>query len=322
MKKKILILGAALALALALAACGGKGAVKPSDPPTPQETDAQETQSAPAWALDPDTVTDDFLVDTVIRLPELALSDGGFTFESPRDLTAWQLYLLFLAWSEPATLDACYDTENSIYVFDADTICQTLDRYLEGYSLVLADCPLYDAGRNAVVTQMAGGFGGNLDVQLESRTFDGNTGILTAVLDGSVRKTYTVAFYDGGYRYLSAEQLSPARAAVGTMTLNGEPKEVFAAVTDEELCLWNAASGGQLLAAARFPAALPGARDGLKSCDFSDLDGDGNSELTAEFSFADGSSASLVWFYTDSGLVYNDEFSRLPGEQGVGNEGR
>ncbi len=318
MKKKILMLSAALALALALAACGGKDASAPPDSLPPQEPDAQETQSAPAWALDPDTVTDDFLTDTVIRLPELALSDGGFTFESPRDLTAQQLYLLFLAWSEPETLDACYDGEHSVYVFDSDTVCRTLDRYLEGYSLVLSDCPLYDTGRNAVVTQMAGGFGGDLDIQLESRAFDGSTAVLTAVLDGSARKTYTVAFYDGGYRYLSTEQLSPARAAVGTMTLGSEPKEAFAAVTDEEICLWDAASGGQLLAAARFPTALPGARDGLQSCDFSDLNGDGNSELTAEFAFADGSTASLVWFWTDGGLVYNEEFSRLPGEQAAG----
>ena len=74
------------------------------------------------------------------------------------------------------------------------------------------------------------------------------------------------------------------------------------------------ASGGQLLAVARFPITLPGAKDALKRCDFTDPDEDGSSELTAEFSFADGSTASLVWFFTDGGLVYNEEFSRLPGE--------
>ena len=88
-------------------------------------------------------------------------------------------------------------------------------------------------------------------------------------------------------------------------------------MTDEEICLWDAASGGTLLAAARFPLALPGVKDALKSCDFTDLDDDGNSELTAEFSFSDGSTASLIWFYADGGLVYNEEFSRLPGEPGA-----
>ena len=55
---------------------------------------------------------------------------------------------------------------------------------------------------------MAGGFGGWLDVQLENRAFNGNTLALTALLAGSVRKVYTVTFYDGGYRYQSVRQLS------------------------------------------------------------------------------------------------------------------
>ena len=163
---------------------------------------------------------------------------------------------------------------------------------------------------------MAGGFGGNLDVQLESKIFDGNTAVLTALLDGSTRKTYTITFYDGGYRYQSVQLLSQPelRPSVGTILLYGEEKEAVAAVTDEEICLWDSTSGGQLLAVARFPITLPGAKDALKGCDFTDLDGDENSELTAEFVFSDGSTASLVWFYADGGLVYNAEFSRLPGE--------
>lgn len=167
---------------------------------------------------------------------------------------------------------------------------------------------------------MAGGFGGWLDVQLENRAFNGNTLALTALLDGSVRKVYTVTFYDGGYRYQSVRQLSQpeARPCAGTMLLSGEEKTAFAAVTDEELCLWDAASGGQLLAVARFPYALPGAKDALKGCDLTDLDGDGTSDLTAEFSFADGSTVSLLWFYSDGGLVYNAEFSLLPGNVPAG----
>ena len=71
------------------------------------------------------------------------------------------------------------------------------------------------------------------------------------------------------------------------------------------------------------PAMLPDGLNGmplrrvaeaLKSCDYTDLDEDGNSDLTAEFIFTDGSTASLVWFYADGGLIYNEEFSRLPGD--------
>ena len=76
---------------------------------------------------------------------------------------------------------------------------------------------------------MAGGFGGWLDVQLENRAFNGNTLALTALLDGSVRKVYTVTFYDGGYRYQSVRQLSQpeARLCAGTMLLSGEEKTLL-----------------------------------------------------------------------------------------------
>ena len=327
MKKKIIILGAVLILLLALNACGSITETKAAnDQPRQQETAAPASEPLPAepaaenkesvWSLDPAEVTDDFAADTLIRLPELALSGLGFTFDSPRDLTSQHLYLLFLVWTAPEELNDCYDVKDSSYVFSADTICQTLDRYLAGYSFDISECPLYDTERGAVVTPMAGGFGGNLDVQMESKTFDGNTAVLTALLDGGTRKTYTITFYDGGYQYQSVQLLSQPelRPSVGTILLHGEEKEAFAAVTDEEICLWDSNSGGQLLAVARFPVTLSGAKDALNSCDFTDLDGDGSSELTAEFSFADGSTASLIWFYADGGLIYNEEFSRLPGD--------
>ena len=321
MKQKIFILGAALMLLLALSACGRPGATRTTDTlEQPEQSEAEAPAASepqePEWTLDPARISDDYAADTLIRLPELALSGLGFTFDTPRDLTSQQMYLLFLAWVEPEALNACYHAEDSSYIFSADAICRTLDRYLVGYSFDISECPLYDAGRGVVVTPMAGAFGGDLDVQLESKTFDGDTVVLTALLDGSVRKTYTISFYDGGCRYQSVQLLSQPelRSDVGTLPLRGEEKEAFAAVTEEEICLWDAAGGGQLLAVARFPLTLPEAKDALKSCDFTDLDEDGSSELTAEFAFADGSAASLAWFYADGGLVYNEEFSRLPGE--------
>ena len=328
MKKNTFIFTIIVILALTLTACSAEVTVKPagsselpaqSETPAPQPGSPQPAAQEPAWSLDPDSVTDSFVADTLIRLPELALSGLSFTFDSPADLTSPQLYLLFQAWAEPEELRACHAETADVYIFPADAICRTLDRYLEGYSFDIAACPLYDAGRGAVVTEVAGGFGGNVDVTVENKTFDGNTVTLTALLDESMRKTYTITFYDGGYRYLSVRQLDAPqlRPAVGMMRVHGEEHAAFAAVTDDEICLWDAASGGTLLAAARFPLALPGAKDALKSCDFTDLDDDGSSELTAEFSFSDGSTASLIWFYVDGGLVYNEEFSRLPGEPGA-----
>ena len=178
----------AAVLLISLAACTGTATVEvrppaqteapaaPADPqPAPAAQQPQEPQKdETAWTLDPAGLTDAYIVETIIRLPELALSGEAFTFDAPKDLTARQLYLLFAAWAEPEELTACYDKANGVYAFDADTICRTLDRYLEGYSLNITECPLYDAGCGAVVTPMAGGFGGDLTVTLESKTYDGN----------------------------------------------------------------------------------------------------------------------------------------------------
>lgn len=325
----------AAVLLISLAACTGRATVEVTPPaqteapaasapadPQPAPAAQQPQEPAPAWTLDPAGLTDAYIAETIIRLPELALSGDTFTFDTPKDLTPQQLYLLFTAWAEPGELAACYDKDKGVYVFDADTICRTLDRYLEGYSLDITESPLYDAGRAAVVTPMAGGFGGDLAVTLESKTYDGNTAVFTALLAGSGEKEYTVEFYDGGYRYLSVRQLrtEAARTAVGSLTLDGVSYEAYADVSEQEICFWDAASGGRLLAVARYPETLTGAKEALTGCDLTDLDADGCSDLSAEFSFPDGGAASLLWFYSGGSFVYNAEFSILPGEQNAAGE--
>lgn len=326
----------AAVLLISLAACTGTATVEvtpsaqteaPAAPAAPQPAPAAQQPQEPqkeetAWTLDPAGLTDAYIVETIIRLPELALSGEAFTFDAPKDLTSRQLYLLFAAWAEPEELAACYDKAKDVYVFDADTICRTLDRYLEGYSLNITECPLYDAGRGAVVTPVAGGFGGDLTVTLESKTYDGNTAVFAALLAGSGEKEYTVEFYDGGYRYVSVRQLraEAARTAVGSLTLDGVSYDAYADVSEQEICFWDAASGGRLLAVARYPETLTGAKEALTGCDLTDLDADGCSDLSAEFSFPDGSSASLLWFYSGGSFVYNAEFSILPGEQNAAGE--
>ena len=119
----------------------------------------------------------------------------------------------------------------------------------------------------------------------------------------------------------SAEAAQPAPAESGaaerirteTVLLDGQETTAYLDVTDEDIQFWDSPSGGTLLAAARYPKALPGAADALESCDLTDLDGDGNSDLSASFRFGtDG--AQLLWFYIDGGFAYNEEFSWLPGE--------
>lgn len=104
------------------------------------------------------------------------------------------------------------------------------------------------------------------------------------------------------------------RTATGAMLLDGKETTVYLEVSDTEINFWDSASGGKLLAVAKYPETFAGATEALKDCDYTDLDEDGNSDLTAEFIFTDGSTASLIWFYADGGLIYNEEFSRLPGD--------
>ena len=110
-----------------------------------------------------------------------------------------------------------------------------------------------------------------------------------------------------------AESGAAERTRTETVLLDGQETTAYLDVTDEDIQFWDSPSGGTLLAAARYPKALPGAADALESCDLTDLDGDGNSDLSASFRFGEDG-AQLLWFYADGGFAYNEEFSWLPGE--------
>ena len=109
---------------------------------------------------------------------------------------------------------------------------------------------------------------------------------------------------------------APARTLSYSMLLGGKEITVYPDVSDEEITLWDSASAGQIIAVAKYAQPMPGAAEALQDCDFTDLDTDGNGDLTANFSFPDGTSACLTWFYADGGFVYNEEFSVLPGSSG------
>ena len=137
---------------------------------------------------------------------------------------------------------------------------------------------------------------------------------LTACGRGDITKTTDSLDQQGQVSASDSEAPTSERTATGTMLLDGKETTVYLEVSDTEINFWDNASGGKLLAIAKYPETLAGAADALKGCDYTDLDEDGNSDLTAEFIFTDGSTASLVWFYADGGLIYDEEFSRLPGD--------
>ena len=107
---------------------------------------------------------------------------------------------------------------------------------------------------------------------------------------------------------------TPERNIAYSMLLDGKETMAYLDVSDEEITLWDSASAGQLIAVAKYAQPMSGALEALQDCDFTDLDEDGNSDLTANFTFTDGTTANLTWFYADGGFVYNEEFSTLPGD--------
>ena len=76
----------------------------------------------------------------------------------------------------------------------------------------------------------------------------------------------------------ASDSKAPAseRTATGTMLLDGKETTVYPEVSDTEINFWDSASGGKLLAVAKYPETLAGAAKALKGCDYTDLDEDGN----------------------------------------------
>lgn len=106
-----------------------------------------------------------------------------------------------------------------------------------------------------------------------------------------------------------------AISARGTMVLEGESIDVCVCVEDEQILFYRDEATQELLAQGDYPIHLENVAESFYACDFEDIDQDGNSDLTVNFAFPDGSQAIFLWFWVDGqGYVLNEEFSQLPGE--------
>lgn len=71
----------------------------------------------------------------------------------------------------------------------------------------------------------------------------------------------------------------------------------------------------KLLVQGDYPMCLENATEYFDTCDFEDIDQDGNSDLTVSFAFSESSQAMFLWFWVDGqGYVLNEEFPQFPGE--------
>ena len=186
----------------------------PSQPST-EADGVPETEMPAEESGDERSVTDEELLDLVLR-PEIALTgQNEFTFQNPAELSSQELYMLFLCFSDYETLvKDCEDEDSGEFTFTREYISAVLSKYFKDYTLDLTQIYDYNAERDAVVTVQASGFGGCRNPELVEKEWNGS--IVTFTVDyydyedtaqaGTpyMRKTYQIEFYDGGVYYLSA----------------------------------------------------------------------------------------------------------------------
>ena len=138
---------------------------------------------------------------------------------------------------------------------------------------------------------------------------------MTACDGDVITKTTDSLDQQGQASASDSEARASERTATGTMLLGGKETTVYLEVGDTEINFWDSASGRKLLAVAKYPETLAGAADALKSCDYTDLDEDGNSDLTAEFTFASGSTATLSGSMQMAAWSITGNFPAFPARQ-------
>ena len=137
--------------------------------------------------------------------------------------------------------------------------------------------------------------------------------------DGNINKSASEET-DLPVQSVATASTAKERTVTYPILLDGTETTAYLEIGDEEITLWDSAADGQIIAVAKYAQPMSDAAEALQNCDFTDLDEDGNSDLTASFSFTDGTTANLTWFYVNGGFVYNEEFSVLPGDAPFGDE--
>ena len=110
-------------------------------------------------------------------------------------------------------------------------------------------------------------------------------------------------------------RVDAAISACGIMVIEGEPIDVCVCVEDEQILFYCDEPMQELLVQGDYPIRLENATEYFDTCDFKDIDQDGNSDLSVSFAFSDSSQVMFLWFRVDGqGCVLNEESSQFPGE--------
>ena len=154
-------------------------------------------------------------VVSFLRGAETALAqERGLTFNTPEDLSPEQLFQLFLAWTNEATLKQYQDPDDGNFYFTTPVIRRTLDCYFSGYCFDITACRAYDRQTGMVVVPSVSGSDDGRTARLAGKAQDGD--LVTYLIDfyadaaakaehrAYARKEYTLQCYDGGFYLLCA----------------------------------------------------------------------------------------------------------------------
>lgn len=122
-----------------------------------------------------------------------------------------------------------------------------------------------------------------------------------------------------GYEYNKQNKTKITRQ--DAITRNNEKINVYTLIKDDGIYFYKDELGKNILENAKYTKNINNAIKYLNELDFTDLDNDGNSDLTAYFTLKDNTKAIFTWFWqSEEGFVLNEEFSQLPGESSAKGE--
>lgn len=172
-----------------------------------------ETATESGWELDPTSTTEEYLLSLVVPL-EIAMANcGEFTY-SEYGLTADQMFMAFLTLSSPEELEQFVNAEGTLYTVPEDAVTEKLANYFPNFIFHETDDMIYDikVSDGAVSWPVALQITGNRYARVLETEIDGDTVTFlvgyyaNAAMEGIpyVEKSYSIGFYDGGYRYGNA----------------------------------------------------------------------------------------------------------------------
>ncbi len=100
----------------------------------------------------------------------------------------------------------------------------------------------------------------------------------------------------------------------GELIQNGEMQTVLLCVHENGAVLYKDSEVQTAVCSVEYPMAVPDSWNAYPSADFSDRDGDGNSDICLTFLLSDGDTMIMVWLWDGESYVFSADESSVLGQ--------